>query len=105
MLQPSTESEEETEKSKLPKNNDGQKALRQEKGPFNENKGSEFSSSNHSTDEACTEPGRPEIIEEPDRHLNRVTGAFIYAGSNMGIRSYSFFNHYSSECLYHLSCC
>jgi len=105
MVQPSAEPEKKTNNSRLPKSNQGQKALRQEESTSNEHKGSEFFRNNLSTDEASAEPNRPEIIEEPSRHLNRVTDAFICAGSNIDSRSYSFFNHYLSECLYHLSCC
>ena len=36
--------------------------------------------------------------ESTSYHLNRVTDAFIYAGSYIDIESYGFFTHYASEC-------
>lgn len=98
MLQPSKRVEEKNNKLGLPRGTESEITVRQNNVFSNDIVGND--SLPGTANEACTEADRPEVIERPSRHLNRVTDAFVYAGSSIDIKSYSFFYHYSSECLY-----
>jgi hypothetical protein len=43
----------------------------------------------------------PGLAESSSCHFTRATDAFVYADSSIDIKSYGFFTHYSTKCLYH----